>query len=220
MAKTMNMGEFEDFLKNFNGTTFISMKTETEQKEYYTGVFGSTKKVDKMITLENTNPKEIVKCAKSVVLLTNTPYSHLVENIKIKEVKEQLGMDQDQADTFMDQLELQVKAEKEMSKEYEVGERKNGTSFNGCLAHSKKDEHPMINVYFRTNNKPVIDYKLHGEPLDMARFSAYKKPAKVEGEKQADYGIKKVLVIRNYRLENVKEVTMFGETYEIVPNPE
>jgi len=213
--KQMSISDLENFLKGFNGTTFISMKTETVQDTHYTGEFGSLKKVDKMITLEGIDPKEIIKCAKSTVLLTSAPYSHLVEGIKIREVKEQLSMNQEEAKTFMDQLELQIKAEKEMSKEYEVGKRKNGTSFNGCLAHSKKDEHPMINVYFRTNNDPIIDYKYHGKPLDMKNLSAYKKPPKEESKKQSEYGINKVLVIRNYRLENVKEVTMFGETYEI-----
>jgi hypothetical protein len=220
--KTIKIKDFAKKLENFKGTTFIGMTTLTTQDEYYKGIDPETgeksaKKVNKMITREGINPDEIKKQAESTVLLTSCSYKQLLENIRDRELdKDVLEFLEITETTTDEELMIHDLIEEVKKEEYELGERKNGTNLNNILVLSRKDNHPMINVYFRSNNKPKIKYFLNGEEFDTAKIEAYKKPAKQDSQRQKDFGIKKPLTIRNYRLENVKFVTWAGETYELV----
>ncbi len=213
--KTITINNLAEMLKNWHGSAAIGMETLTVSDQFYTGYKGSRKDADKMITLIGKDPKKIQKRAFVNVLVTDLTYKQLVEKRKEKEVLTALAELQVNTDDLNEQFEQEAKAEAILEKEYDVGQRKNGEAVSGALVISSKDGAPMINAYF-TFNKPIVSYEYEGEPLDISTLDDYRKPEKVEGEKQAEYGIKKVLIIRNYRLENVKKIRMNGEEYKII----
>ena len=223
MTKKISITDFAKKLEAFKGTTFIGMTTLTVQDEYYKGIDPATgeksaKKVNKMITREDINPDELMKQNDSTVLLTSCSYKQLLENIRKKEIGTDVAefLETVQFNDIDAEIKFQESMEQEKKAEYDLGERKNGTNINNVLVASKKDNHPMINVYFRANTDPKIKYFYQDKEFDTDKIKAYKKPPKADSQRQKDFGIKKTLTIRNYRLENVKRVSWAGEVYEIV----
>jgi hypothetical protein len=213
--KQITINNLAETLKNWKGSAAVGMECVTVSDQFYTGYKGSLKKADKMLTLIGKDPKKIMKRAFVNVLVTDLTYKQLVEKRKEKEVLSALVELQVNTDDLDQQFEQEAKAEAILEKEYEVGQRKNGEAVSGALVVSSKDGAPMINCYFFFH-KPIVSYEYDGKPLDISTLDDYRKPEKIEGEKQSEYGIKKVVIIRNYRLENVKKIRMNGEDYTVI----
>ena len=69
-----------------------------------------------------------------------------------------------------------------------------------------------------SNNKPITGYVYDGKPLDIkdAKFNEYRKPFnEAEGDNQ---GLDKPIKPRNYGFKSLLEVTLDGETFQVIPD--
>jgi hypothetical protein len=68
-----------------------------------------------------------------------------------------------------------------------------------------------------SNNVPKVSYLLEGAPINIkeARFDEYRKPDRDEGTNQ---GLEKAIKPRNYGFDSLREITLDGVTYEVIPD--
>jgi hypothetical protein len=214
--KTINIEQAREIFQNHEGTTSIKIRAITSAKDkFYAGKGGSRKKVDRMIDLEGIDPNNIKKEQVSQVLLTSLGYEELVQNIQKLEFKKALK----QLEVSESDLQAQFDKEKELRESYEenefkAGKRTNGLKITNTIVESSKDRHPMLTCYF-TTSKPKIRYMYADKDLDIQTLKEYLKPEKEEKSRQEEFGVKKVLITRNFRLENIREFEYEGETYFI-----
>lgn len=218
----ITQGEFYNMLFNFEGTTIVRIHAVTPQNgEFHAGIGGSRLKADSMFENIGVNANDIKKDQWASFLLTSCPYGQLIKNIVSgaidRELKE-LGVEltpQDRRD-LTDGLD-----------DYEVSERKNGTTINSYLAVSSKDGKGMITVYRSVKGNEKVQFIYENEIIDKndpnSRFAPYfKEKVNTVSKKQAEYAerhgvdLKKFLIVNNFRLDRIKEIKLNGINYEIV----
>ena len=218
----ITISQLAQILLNYVGTTIVRIHAVTPQNgEFSAGVGGSTKTADKMITLLGVDFKDILKEQWASFLLTSCGYAQLVKNVVAgnitKELKE-LG------------VELTEKDKNDLKKgltEYELSERRNGTTVNGYYALSAKDNMGMITVYRNIKGNSVVRFLNGSEVIDKndpnSRFAPFfKKKEYKASAKQVAYAeengvdLRKFLVTNNFRLDNIKHITMNGTEYELI----
>jgi len=205
--KQITINTLAEMLKNWHGSAAVGLETLTVP-------FRGNKSEAAAILAAGYEAKKIIKRTLSNVLVTNLSYRELVEKRKEKEVMSALAELQVNLDDVSDQFAAADKANTELEKAFPIGNRTNGEALSGALVISSKDQHPMLTAYF-TLNKPIVSYEYDGKPIDVSNLPFFSKEKPVEGKKQMEYGIDRVLVTRNYRLENVKKIRMYGEHYTV-----
>jgi len=218
--RKMTIAELVELLKNIKATKFIGIVTETSGKNSFNLSKNGDRK-DKMSAPENLNcrPENIVKYSHKSVLITPLSFKELVENRNEKGIKEILEKLNLSTDDLEKQLSYADWAKAQSAKEYDVGARKNGTSLSGALVESAKDEAPMITVYNNARNRPRTDFYLNDELMNKDDLKPYRKPYDFDKKykKQLEHGVVNPIDTQNYRLENIRQVNMDGEQYEVVP---
>ena len=183
-------------LTKLKGASFISLRTETSQTSLNKG-----SGVNAMVETIQVDPAKIVKHSDLVGLIAGgtISYEDFVNNRLLKEAKEK-GKDKAQL-TF------------------EVGKRTWGEHYkeSPALVHHKGAKYLV--VYCVANTKPKVHHIYENESIDLkdTRFDRYRKPERKEGDNQ---GTKSPIVVRDYKFDSIKEITIFRETYSVVPDPE
>lgn len=193
--KELTHTELENLvLDKLKGATFVSLRTETTQTSLNKG-----SGVNAMIETINVAPDKIRKHTDFVGLIAGgtISYEDFVNNRLLKEAKDK-GKDKAQL-TF------------------ESGSRKWGEHYKDspALVHHKGAKYLV--VFCVANNEPKVKHLYEGSVIDLteARFDRYRKPAHKEGENQ---GTKSPIVVRDYKFDNIKEITIFKETYKVIPD--
>jgi len=219
---TLTITQLVQILMNFVGTTIVRIHAITPQDgEFHAGIGGSTKTADKMITNLGIDYKEIMKEQWASFLLTSCNYAQLVKNIvagNISKEMEELG------------VELTAQDKKDIInslQDYEVSERRNGTTVNPYFAISSKDNMPMITVYRNIKGNQKVQFIYNGEIIDKndntSRFAPYFKKKEYKAtKKHIEYAeshgvdLKKFLVTNNFRLDRIKHIKLNGTEYEVI----
>lgn len=219
---TLTITQLVQILMNFVGTTIVRIHAITPQNgEFHSGINGSTKTIDKMITNLNVNYTDIMKEQWASFLLTSCDYAQLVKNILAGNISKE-----------MEELVVELTAQDKKDiinglKDYEVSERRNGTTINPYFAVSSKDGMPMITVYRNIKGNQTVRFIYNGEIIDKndtsSRFAPYfkkkeYKPCKKHTEYADSHGadLKKFLVTNNFRLDRIKHIKLNGTEYEII----
>ena len=193
--KVLTHNELEQLiLNNLRGVCFVSAKTETVQNKLNKGK-GETS----MLNLIGINPDEIIKHTELVFAISGgaVSYQDFVQNRLIKEAK----------------------AEGETAVTFDAAAHQWGkllhNDCNAILTHREKGGRYLI-AYCVANNVPRVSYSYQGKSIDIedSRFDSFRKPEKVEGARQ---GTEKPIVYRQYDFNSLREITVFGETYAVVP---
>jgi hypothetical protein len=224
--KTLSIAQAQDLLTSIaqsNRTTIIGIEAETNYGKYlYAGKGGSRKAVDKMVALEGVAPTDFTKVEKRTVLISSKSYIELMRSLANKELeslKTDLQLSTDDVDTQLKIADL-IESKKALNENVEAKARKNGTTLNGIIGLSSKDEAPMLRTYYASKSTPTKKYFLNGEEIDFkGKWAEYKKPYKASKPSSTcvELGIEKEpFPLRDYRLENVRKLTIDGETYTIV----
>ena len=206
--------ELFTMLANFVGTTFISIHSVTPNKgQFKQGANNSRKAVDKMINLLGWDAKAIRKETTHNFMLTSCSFNTMIERVRNRQFDKELEFLGIDLANFIKSLSFMK------NDSYVLSERKNGDSVNPYLVLSKKDEHPMINVYPSKLNRKSPVFWVNGEQVDASILAPYKsasygKPSK----KQIEFGLEadNTVKINNFRFENIRHITMNGTRYEIV----
>lgn len=196
MKKITHLELIDKILTDVVSPTFVSIKSITVQGELNKG---GRKGVPNMFEAININPDTIKKHSKIVGLVSSDSvnYQDFVNNRLTKEAKE-AGKDKPQL-------------------KFESGSRKWGTKYkesNSIVEH--KGGYYLV-LYCVANNKPKVEHFYNGTPLDIKdpKFDDWRKPEKSDGENQ---GTKNPIVVRDYSFNNIKEISLLGETYEVIPD--
>ena len=178
-------------LDKLNGNTFVSMRTITTQTTLNKGRGASA-----MVETIHINPDNIKKHTDIVGLAGQVTFEALVNNRLVKEAD--------------------LKG-KESQLTFKVGERKWGTHVDNHPALVEYKDSFYLVLYCVANNKPKVKHFYEGADIDLkdSKFDSYRKPPKKEGENQ---GTENPIVVRDYKFDNIKEITILGNTYEVVPD--
>lgn len=203
-------------------TVIVSFETETTPDNIYTGLGGSRKECDKMSVLQGVTPSDFRKVTRLTGIVSAKSYIETLRALAGKELdklKTELQLSVEDIDIQLKIGEL-IESRKAVNESVEAKSRKNGTTVNGMIGLSAKDESPMIRVYCRTNNKPHTDYFLKGVSVDI-KSSPWKDYINTNKKKTVsstclELGLtQEPFPMRDYRLENVRKFTVDGVTYEI-----
>jgi len=171
-------------------SSFVGLTTETKQSALNKGKGASS-----MLESISINPDEIKKHTKLVGLIgTGVTYETMVENRLVKE-----GTPKDE-------------------QTFEAGKLPWGAWVIGAEKLLLKHKGSFyLRVYCVANNVPQVEYKLNGSSIDIkdSKFDQWRAAEKVEGDKQ---GLEKPIVVRSYGFDSIKEITLNGETYEVIPD--
>lgn len=170
-------------------SSFVGLTTETAQSTLNKGR-GKNAMSEKI----GVDPDQIVKHTKLVALLgTNVTYQDMVNNRLAKE-----------------------NADSQINITFESAELPFGEWVTGAeKLLIKNGEKFYLRVYCVANNVPKVEHTYMGKAINLleSRFDDYRKPEKKDGENQ---GLEKPIVVRTYGLDSIKEITIGGETYEII----
>ena len=187
-------------LDKVKGTTFLSMRTITKQSTLNKGTG-----VNAMIETIQVNPDNIKKHTDIVGLVSGgkVDFQDFVNNRLLKEAKD--------------------KGKEKAQLTFEVGARKWGTHIKkspALVEHTnKKGVYERYLVLFCVaNNKPKVKHTYESKTIDLteARFDNYRKPSRSEGGNQ---GTESPIIVRDFAFNNIKEISLFKETYKVVPDP-
>ena len=192
----------------------VSLEANTIPTDLLNKTNGERSAEKKVLCVDATglDPANIRKNAKVVVFVgTEVSYEKLVNNRLAKEL---LGKDAE-----LTVAEAHEKADF-VSKGLPFGEMLDGTH----IVHTPKDTTELrhyLRVYFVMNNKPIVKLSLaDGSPLpDLkdAKFAPFKpKPKSEASSRQKDAGVEKVIEPRTYLWDNIANITLDGETYEVL----
>lgn len=212
----LTWNELATILVNFVGTTFISIHSVTPNKgQFNQGQNGSRKAIDKMVNVLGWDAKDIRKEKTHNFMLTSAGFDTMIERARTRQFDKELEFLGIDVANFIKSLSFMRKDS------YKLAERMNGTAVNPYLVKSKKDEHPMINVYPSKLNHQSPKYWVNGnevsaDTLKPFKSASYGKPSK----KQIEFGLDpdNTVRINNFRFENIRHITMNGTRYEIVPD--
>ena len=187
----MEHSQLVTLIEGMKGCSFVSMRTITKQTLLKAG-----KKVTaQMVEETGINPNDITKHTDLVCLVSGDKvhYEDFVNNKLLKEGKGQLT--------------------------FSAKERKWGEHYNGNPALVTHNGNFYLVVYCVANNKPKVAYRHNGELIDIkdAKFNEFRTAPKKEGENQ---GLENPIVVRDYGFQSIKEITILGNTYDLVPDAE
>jgi len=194
--KVLTHSQLENLIReNLRGVCFVSAKTETAQN-----VLNKGRGETSMFSLLGIDPDSIVKHTNLVFAISGgaVGYQDFVQNRLVKEAK----------------------AEGETAVKFEAAEHKWGkllhNDCNAILTHKEKGGRYLV-AYCVANNRPKVSYTYEGNPIDLtdSRFDSFRKPEKVEGARQ---GAENPIIIRDYSFNSLREITVFGETYAVMPD--
>lgn len=196
--KTITHTELENLIRaKLKGVTFVSAKTETAQN-----VLNKGRGESAMVETIGVDPDKIVKHTKLVFAISGgaVGYQDFVNNKLIKEAKI--------AGKEKAQLKFEAQGHKWGKLLYD--------DCNAILTHKEKGGRYLV-AYCVANNTPEVDYTYQGKAINLmeSRFDAYRKPERKEGENQ---GTEDPIIIRDYNFNSFKEITLFCETYTVVPD--
>jgi len=192
---TLTHSEFKTLLiNNLKGSTIISMRAETKAK-INKGTGASA-----MVETIGINPDHIIKYTDRVGLINNSnvvTFEDFVNNRLVKEAK--------------------AKGKKTPQLKFTAGPRTWGTRSKECPVLVEHDGKIYMTIFCVTNNKPKVTHKYEGEVIDLqeARFDAYRSAEKKSKNNQ---GTEKAVDVRDYTMSNVKQVTIFKKTYNLIPD--
>ena len=193
--KPITHAELENLiLNNLKGYSWASARTETVQDKLNKGK-GETS----MFSLLGIDPDNIVKHTDITFAISGgaVSYEMMVNNRLVKEA------------AANDETAVKFEA---------AGHAWGKLLHNGCnamLTHREKGGRYLI-AYCVANTTPKVRYTYEGQAIDIddPRFDAWRKPKKVEGARQ---GTENPIVIRTYSFSSLREITLFCETYSVVP---
>lgn len=196
--KTLTHTELENLIvSKLAGASFVSMRTETKQTTLNKG-----RGANAMVETIQVDPEKIVKKTDIVALISGgaVGYEDFVNNRILKEAKAK----------GKEKAQITFEAE---------GHKWGKLLHDGCnaiLTHKFKGGRYLV-AYCVANNKPKVEHTYEGQPINLteARFDSYRKAPRKDGENQ---GTENPIVIRDYKFESIKEITIFGETYEVIPD--
>lgn len=196
--KTITHTELETLIRaNIKGVAFVSAKTETTQN-----VLNKGRGENAMVEAIGVDPEKIVKHTNLVFAISGggVSYEDFVNNRLTKEA------------VSKGKEKSQIKFEAEGHK----WGRLLHNDCNAILTHKEKGGRYLV-AYCVANNEPKITYSYKGQPIDLteSRFDMYRKPERKESENQ---GTDNPIIIRDYNFNSFKEITVFGETYKVVPD--
>ena len=101
------------------------------------------------------------------------------------------------------------------SQDFESAGRTWGVRRSGAIVEHKGEYY--LTAYFVSANLSKVSYDYEGNTIDLndAKFDQFRKAEKVEGNRQIDAGIDRVVVPRDINIANIVKFTLGGETYEI-----
>ena len=172
-------------------SSFASVTYESSQDKLNKG----RGKGNTMLEVLGIDPDKIVKRTTATVLVgTKISYQTLVEN--------RLGREAD-----LKGIEAQ---------DFDSAPLPWGEKVDGVEITHKGEQY--VRLYFVSANPSIVSYTYEGKEIDLndAKFDAFRKAEKIEGQKQIDAGIDKVVVPRTVNIGNFKGMTYGGQTYEIV----
>lgn len=194
---TINRTQLLDLLNSsLNGYTFIGLSTITKQNLLNKGRGESA-----MINQIGIDPDSILKKCRTGVYIASaltmpnghSVYETLVNNRNLKEQRQ--------------------KEVKNPASNFTALERRWGNRVNGFhVTHKDKD---YLTAYFITNNIPKVEYVYQGNPIDIkdSKFDPWRKPERVEGERQP---CESPIVVRDYSFESIVQVRFNKTIYDIV----
>ena len=196
--KKITHTELENLIRTkLKGVAFVSAKTETTQN-----VLNKGRGESAMVEAIGVDPEKIVKHTNIVFLISGgaVSYEDFVNNKLAKEAR------------LKGKEKAQIKFEAE-------GHKWGKLLYDDCnalLTHKTKGGRYIV-AYCAANNTPTVSYSYKGKAIDLteARFDAYRKPERSEGENQ---GTDEAVIIRDYKFDSFKEITLFCETYTVVPD--
>jgi hypothetical protein len=218
----ITIAQLTQILLNFVGTTIIRIHAITPQNgEFHAGIDGSLLKADKMLTKIGVDFKDIMKEQWTNFMLTSCNYGQLVQNVVAGNISSELK------ELGVELTDIDKKDLKKGLTEYEVSARRNGTTVNGYYVISSKDAMGMITVYRNIKASSKVQFIYGSEVIDKndssSRFAPYfKNKENKASEKQIAYAnengvdLRKFLITNNFRLDNIKHITMNKVEYEIV----
>lgn len=173
-------------------SSFIGLKTETKQNKLNKG---GQKGLKPMVESLNIDPDRVVKHSKLTVLV-GPEYEKMVNNRLEKENADSQISVTFEAGSLPKGREWVKGAEKVILKNTETGEL-------------------YLRTYPVANNVPTVSYVFEGAEIDIhdPKFAPYKKPDSKVGSNQ---GLEKVIPVNDYKFSSIKEITLGGETFEIV----
>ena len=185
----MKHSQLVTMIEGMKGCSFVSMRTITKQT-----VLKAGKKVtDQMVEETGVNPNNITKHTDLVCLVSGgtVNYEDFVNNKLLKEGKGQLT--------------------------FSAKPRKWGEHYKGNPALVTHNEAFYLVVYCVANNRPKVVYRHNGEIIDIKdpKFNEFRTAPKKEGENQ---GLENPIVVRDYKFDSIKEITILGNTHKLVPN--
>ena len=234
---TLSIKELFAILLNFVGTTIVNIHAVTPHNGFFrSGLNGSRKTVDKMINVIGIDPANIVKEQTKSFLLTSCGWDKINENALLKAVMPKLAIWNDLSESEQEGILNQLHADKglngtemttseawETIGSYELSARKNGTTINGYLATSAKDDMPMITVYAVVKSK--VDYRYintaTNEIIDLKdpKIIPFINPnyGKVSS-KQIAFGHteESAPATNNFRLDRIIDIKLNGTRYQVI----
>ena len=202
---TLTHTQLDNFiLSTIKGATFVSVRAETPQSTLNKG-----RGENAMIETIGVDPNEIVKHADVVFLISGgtVSYQDMVDHKLIKEARVK-------AIATGEEVKKPIPFN---AKEHRWGKLLHD-GCNAILTHKNPEKGGRYLIaYFAANNEPKVKHTYKGEYIDLteARFDAYRKAPKKEGERQ---GTEDPVIIRDYKFDNIKEITMFKKTYKVIPD--
>jgi len=194
MKEITHTGLANLILTELKGVSFVSMRTETTQTTLNKGAG-----VNAMIETIDVNPANIIKHTDLVGLIAGgtVSYEDFVNNRLLKEAKS-AGKPKAQL-TF------------------ESTKRTWGEHYKDSPALITHKGEMFLVFYCVANNEPKVQHKYEGDIIDLteARFDRYRKPARKEG---ANQGTESPIMVRDYKFKNIKEITIFKDTFKVVPD--
>ena len=185
---TINHATLATKLNTINGATLVSFKSETAQSSLNKG-----RGANAMVESIGINPDNIVKHTALVGLVgKGVTYEKMVEHRLVKE-----GTPKDEAVFEAGSLPWG---------EWVKGSEKLLITHKGGL---------YLRVYCVSANVPKVEHFLEGASIDLKddKFNPWRKAEKSEGENQ---GLEKPIVVRTYGFGSIKEITLDGETFQVV----
>jgi hypothetical protein len=216
---TLTHKELKEKILLLDGVSFISLKTITVQNDLNKGGSKGTPKMAETLSLESlTMTKEQLDEVENLTLIDpdnikkhtyitgilstgDVSYSDFVNNRLTKESK-----------ANQDPEVIKVVNGEPMPR-FEAMERKWGTALSPALVEHKGQFYLTLFCLSANKAKSVHYYEGKEVNLKDAKFDPWRKPEKIEGERQ---GTEKPVVVRDYKFESIQEITMGGETFKVI----
>lgn len=196
-----------------NKCAIVAIEAVTTPTDLLNKTNGKRKDSEKVLCVDATgiDPENIRKHTQATIFVgTEVTYEKLVNNRLAKEI---LGKNAD-----LTPSEAKERADFE-SAGLPFGEMVDGTH----IVHTPKGESEVkhyLRAYFVTANKPITKLYLEGgadlPDLSEEKFAPFRKAPKVEGARQTDAGVEKVIIVRTYGWDSIVGFTMDGTTYSVV----